>query len=541
MQMTNINPEIYQELLDSAANAAGKGQSQFLTPLELGQLLGRPLPEHRPTLCDFQCGAGHLLQACVNESTRSLLGCDIDPCRGHKTTEKAPPIKRITADVTRLFGLFTEVDWRFDLGVFNPPWDLWWYRDRLSSLEDSEVPAVRAAFTVHDGRTTPDTVDSTVATLMMALDRFTIYGERLLIANNATLQRLIFAPGAPHGALARHVWAHLVLEGNPMTQIKDHVFSEDGSFQTGVIYFARGHSAGCRFQQTATSHEALDSLTNELPQKRRVLRTGPEVRGYSHECDESPHLWKAIAEEWRARHSTKRTDFNLWLGEDGTIRTHLSLYDQKSSRVLREEAVRLSQLAGKRPMQLVMQRDQRDDLLRAAGIGHQSVWRVCPKLQEAVQQPVKEYHACRAPLYPLPELQRLGYLDEEDFLKCKKDLAIEGQTLFRAGQAYPLTSRSVSVTRSGLRPNLEGEMETIEYSGQELALLLQGEKGRQRCFMETRLRDPKVKVDISIDFTLQELAEHFVIPEVPDIAAVDPEGFQRNLKFLEELEQFLSA
>lgn len=49
------------------------------------------------------------------------------------------------------------------------------------------------------------------------------------------------------------------------------------------------------------------------------------------------------------------------------------------------------------------------------------------------------------------------------------------------------------------------------------------------------------EVDIGIDFTLQELAEHFVIPEVPDTAAVDPEGFQRELRFLEELERFLSA
>ena len=541
MEKTNINPEVYQDFLDSAANAAGKGQSQFFSPFAVGQLLGRPLPEHRPTLCDFQCGAGHLLQACANPSTRTLLGCDIDPCRGHKPAEKSLPIKRITADVTRLYVLFAEVNWRLDLGVFNPPWDLWWYRDRLAALADSEMPAVRAAFSAHDGRTTQDTIDSTVATMLMALDCFTIYGEGLLIANNATLQRLIFAPGAPHGALARHVWAHVVIEGNPMTRIKDHAYSDDGSFQTGVIYFARGHTVGCRFQKTANSLEDLDAITKELVQQRRVLRTGPEVRGYSHECDESPHLWKAVAEEWKARHAPKRADFNLWLGEDGTIRTHLSLFDQKSSRVLREEAVRLSQLAGKRPMQLVMQRNQRDDLLRAAGVGHQSVWRVCPRLQEAVQLAIKEYHACRAPLYPLPELQRLGYLDEEDFLHCKQDLSREGEILFRAGQNYPLTSRSVSVTRTGHRPNLEGELETIEYSGQELALLVRDETAQQRCFMEARLRDPKVKVDIGVDFTLQELAEHFVIPDVPDIASVDTEGFQRNLKLLEELEQLLSA
>jgi hypothetical protein len=30
----------------------------------------------------------------------------------------------------------------------------------------------------------------------------------------------------------------------------------------------------------------------------------------------------------------------------------------------------------------------------------------------AVERAVREYHAARAPLYPLPDIQRLGYLDE---------------------------------------------------------------------------------------------------------------------------------
>jgi len=48
-----------------------------------------------------------------------------------------------------------------------------------------------------------------------------------------------------------------------------------------------------------------------------------------------------------------------------------------------------------------------------------------------------------------------------------------------------------------------------------------------------------VKMDESpdnIDFTLQQLVEHFIIPDVPDVARVNPDGYQHNLKLLEEIE-----
>jgi hypothetical protein len=47
MQRTNINPEIFQAMLDCAPNAAAKGQSQFFNPTDFGRSLtlpGRRLP-----------------------------------------------------------------------------------------------------------------------------------------------------------------------------------------------------------------------------------------------------------------------------------------------------------------------------------------------------------------------------------------------------------------------------------------------------------------------------------------------------------------
>src|SRR4051812_13908724 len=102
MQKTNINPEIFQDMLDSAANAGSKGQSQFFTPTDWGQRLALPLPRNRAVIVDLNCGAGHLLQATANKTTQLLLGADIDPCRGVTAPTLAPAAKpsRITADAT---------------------------------------------------------------------------------------------------------------------------------------------------------------------------------------------------------------------------------------------------------------------------------------------------------------------------------------------------------------------------------------------------------------------------------------------------------
>jgi len=199
-------------------------------------------------------------------------------------------------------------------------------------------------------------------------------------------------------------------------------------------------------------------------------------------------------------------------------------------------------------MELVLQRASRDELLRVA---EKVGWRVQSELIAAVKQAVNDYHAERAPLYPLPEIQRLGYLDEEDHITCKADLLNKnGRLIFKAGQQYSLRTQTVSITRKVSRPNaFTGEDEELEYSGQELALFIRDSQENEHCFMDARLRDdPNTKIpnvkqvkenenrEDAVDFTLQELCVHFVIPEVPDVATANPRGYEAYLDKLTELE-----
>jgi hypothetical protein len=542
MLKTNIAPEILQPFLESAVNAADKGQSQFWTGMDLGRQLSKPLPCVRPTIVDLNCGAGHLLHAAMGRDTTTLLGADIDPCRGQGVDGARLALNRITSDACLLHGWLREVGFLADLFVLNPPWRLFFLRERLASLAQSSLPAVRQAFAgVEDGGGIPaEAIDSTVAMLLIALDLCTPSGEGLLIGNDATLQRLLFAPGAPHAAVAAHVWAHLVIPGNPMTARKNCHWQEDKDFCTGVIYFARDHTAGPRRFDWP-----------RLPD--RAYRHGVELRNSYLATLVAAERWNAAKEKaGEAAGNKPKVPWNIWLA-GGTIHTALSLFEKHSQKIDKRQVQRLFNLNGKTPMDLVIQRNTRDELLEVA---ERSGWRVQPELLAAVRAAIQQYHAGRAPLYPLPEIQRLGYLDEEDKIDCKTDLADpSGRIIFRKGERYLLRSETVSFSRTVTRPNsFTGEEEELLYSGQELAFLISDHDEGEWCFMDAWLRDDpattvgnakRVKANRNnaspVDFTLQDLVEHFVIPEVPDVAAAEPAAYEAMLGRLSELEAALAA
>ena len=550
MQQTRINPLIHQELLESAPNAAAKGQAQYYTPTAWAYVLGLPLVKHRRHLVDLTAGNGQLLTGIADAHTKRFA-CDIDPVvlTGDGST--------VTADLTKFQSLLREVKFEADLFALNPPWDLHWYRDRFADLAQSPCRSVAAAFAAHDGRTGRDTIDSTIATLCLAIDLCSSYGEGVLIANEATLQRLIFAPDAPHRALVNHIWAHLAIDGNICQPESVGRVSPPGvpPFRTGVIYFARSpqsgspkhyHSAGAgELTPGRTLYEARVACL-ELQRERLRLRRGAETHQDYAYTEETPVLWQAAADEWNRLHGERggrgANHWNIMLDPHGNIITDLSLFDHHAGRIPKDEVARLFALNGKNPMALVIQKAHRKELERAA---FGTVWRVAPAVQQAVRLALKEYDAVRAPLRPLNAIQRLGYLDEHDEITCCQNLGA-----FVAGRSYPIRTLTIQVSRDGTKVNLEGELDSVAWTGSELCIYIKDGDGIERSFMESRLRGEDVTLslpaasgsadDVTIDFTLQELAEHFTIPDVPDVATLNPELYQRNLALLHEIETIIA-
>lgn len=133
--------------------------------------------------------------------------------------------------------------------------------------------------------------------------------------------------------------------------------------------------------------------------------------------------------------------------------------------------------------------------------------------------------------------------------------------IFITGKKYPLRTQTTKVTRRATKPNsFTGEPEELEFTGQELAILIEGEDGEEYCFMDGKLLKAKnttldnckkVRASASryvakpgpgdvIDFTTEQLVRHFVIPEVPDVASVNPEGFKKYVNEIHQIEAALA-
>jgi hypothetical protein len=250
--------------------------------------------------------------------------------------------------------------------------------------------------------------------------------------------------------------------------------------------------------------------------------------------------WNAARDEYEARHGERKRPFNIWIDEHQVIHRHLTPFQTLSGRVPQKLVQTLNLLEGQTPMALVVQRNTREALQAAV---NSDVWLVDPKLPPLVEESIRLYHASRAPFYPLSEVQRIGYVDEGETLKCRKNLgnSFTGYTAFEAGKSYKIASETVKIGRHKTQTNIDGEEEDILVTGQDLVITVTDESGTRHRFMQF----PEMELDIRTDGreirpsepanNLSALIESFEIPEVQDVATIRHEEYRAMLAKIDEL------
>ena len=524
-----------QQVMASPESLAEKGMSPVATPLALAKAVAWRLPLNRAVTVDLTCGDGRLLIGAGNETTRHILGADVDPCHTFRnkfglrlTSLPVLHLNKIIGDLGKIAPLLHDVHWQADLFALNPPFDCHWHTDAFKFLGESDLMDVRAAYRVgsqRDTRCAKGTMDSTMATLMTALNFCSERGEGVMIANADTLDRLLFNIDAPYQNIGGRIWHYDKLKGNPMTG------SDTGNFgavlTTGIIYFARQHTSGCA---NPVVHEDMETLDSDAhgDAYRRSMRGGAVIGSPGHYNPDTIKLWQAVKDEHRQRTDQARNkQFNIWLNAEGKVETQLSVYEQHSVKVDKDLAEKLFTLNGRRPIELVMQRAQRQALLETVNGG---IWKVHPELPTQIDDAIRQYNSVRAPLAPLSEIQRMGYLDEADMIVCKQDLRdpLTRRVIFREGQSYPLRSQSVKLQRMVNRPDSKGRECDFLLQGNELAIFIKDACGTEQCFMDARLMSAEgfAVEQIKPDHPLQAIPEIFEVPEVPSVADSNPEKFR---------------
>jgi hypothetical protein len=585
-QGQRLDGDNLQDVLDSGANAWRVGRQQFFTPHPLAEVLMLPLPSARQSFVDLTMGAGALL---IASGARDLYGIDIDSRLARKPTanvnggrpeqgegphtrsrdssqaqnDKQQSWHTACADLTKFYPLLREIDWRFDLCGLNPPFSVRWHRKNLIGLVDSKCEAVRDTFGQRDvasrfgGRRVH--IDSTLATFLIALDRMTERGEGFLICSEPAAHKIIATPAG------KHVWLHLTIKEDENPDPRSNcVFGKNvRPFDVAVLYFARSHSkagpvklsaspcgggrVACAAGTAASTADATARALSGIVRQRQLLRKGLSIFNNHDFCPLTRELWHAAKEEWlRVNRRDAESNYNIWLRKDGTIWRHLTPFQSWSGKIPRDKAEALNSLAGQTPMSLVVQKATRLALLEAIGKSSaqsdatsRCPWRVDPALVAAVEKAIGEYHAQRAPFYPLNEVQRLGYLDEEDMIVCKRD----GLNGFKKGDICPISSETIDIERHEKRLNLVGKSEDVSFQGKELAFYIEDANGDKHSFcgvppdqVQARTGSSQTRyVDTSLTANdsraaarrhdLQALIRHFAIPDVADVAQINPDRY----------------
>jgi hypothetical protein len=489
-----------QETLDASPDTIRKGTQQFETPLEWAEALCVPLTQYRPTICDFNCGGGSLLKAARNSTTKNLLGIDIDP------RSRNSDFTTIIGDLNAIYPLMGQVSTQFDMLVLNPPFSLRW-------PEVVGEPDIKRGMVM--GRKPPvpgRMIDSTLATYRMAVEALTVQGEGMMICNLATAKRLIGDD--------EHIWLRL--------DLPNFFPGTDADMRVGVLYFLKqGRAEPLAPPEELTLNTVTpESLASILKPYcfRGELWSGQRVKSdWVADINTIPRFDMARSEWLRLENEKKgRIEWNIKLTTDGTIYRYLTPFERFSSQRVPADLVdELDTLKGKNPMELVVQRNTRVALMRAVESG---IWRVQPELITAVREAVREYNSVRAPFVHLNEIQRLGYLDENDSILCNRSYSA-----FVAGAYYQLSTVTFIGFKKEQRKRIDRTPEWVEVTGQELLIKIGDTMGNAHGFTQFPMtKEQMAEHGVQTNHTLQILVDNFLIPEVSDVSITDPEQYSAH-------------
>jgi len=507
-----------QEALDSSPDVLNKGTAQFFTPKDYARVFALPLSPVRPVIFDPHCGDHSLLSGASFEHTKTLLGTDLD------RRSQSSQVRTIIGDLNNILPLMQQAKCYFDLLVMNPPFGLRWPAPEVSLKHRRPSRVIDGV--VH--------MDSVQASWLIALDRLSEYGEGMMIAPQPVVEKLI----VPCPTYSR-VWMHVTLP-QFFPGVRD-------TRKMAVLYFAKKHRNGGKPCKVNMPSSALQVVAQYM---RRYANQRPTWLGKTERIDvgtrhmrdtTTPERFLMVREEWEARKRQNRPKFNIWLGDNGYIGTHLSGFDQVSRRISKDLARALHGLRGRRPVELVLTKSDRLALLHTV---REAGWKVDPKLIKAVEYSVQEYHRSRTPFTKPTLAMRVAWAEEEDRLTAANDWLG-----FKAGETYRLTSDTFEGRKIEFRENPDLGEEEVLVSGQELMICVNDSVGQVHGFTQYALDKDTIRAEYEDDddtcrvlstvdefHSIRDLMLHFNMPDVPDIAEVSPDLYQHYRNKLKALE-----
>ena len=349
----------------------------------------------------------------------------------------------------------------------------------------------------------------------------------MMICNNATCERLI----ETH-PLFSHVWLKLVMPNFFTETVSD--------MKIAVLYFHTERAPGSRNLYPVQKFELENAHPSTIQGVMKKFVYSIRNRLFNGVAtSQTKEAFRAVRDEYQRLHDEKvkaQDSWNIRINRRGVLDCYLTPFQEISGTIDRDIVEELQKLQGRSVMELVIMRDTREVLSRAV---NGDVWRVHPHVPLAVAAAIKSYESQRSPLIPLSPIQSLGYIDEKERIECKRDFLD-----FKKGEFYPVTTETVPIlikeTRAKptyMRLDRDDTEEAVECRGQDLLVRIgsgiHSKREKWTGFSQYPLADQS---DCEELLRLPDILENFHIPDVQDVASLDPDSYKEMIAKIEYLE-----
>ena len=481
----------------SAKATAQTGQQQYSTPPEWAAHFATLLPDQVPDAAlDPQCAGGNLLR---NVHATYKYGWDID---ARHNDAGSLNIERNLGSCVTIWGVLDELfpDLRFPCQVANPPFGIKW---RVPVRPGSPVKVV---------------VDSTEYTWKKIIERAAPGGHGYFICARPTMERL---------KLQEHPWVYLY-------QTFPVGFFPKTEVEVGVIHW---HNSEARFKPSKarsqqSTYIALDFPGNPMDADRLEIRHQTLEGATDHELlagvrlyyrTNRRYMWPEAPEWPYENHTSMATvheiieeerghlpPFNVWLGDDGSLKVHLSVRFATKRRFTSEQVVALEKLRNCHPLTLTTEAESRR-LLRS--LLQEGLYTIEPAAAAAIAAALLEVETLAVPIMPVTEFERVAYVDDLEELTVRSDYhggTREGEALpnpdsrasapppsslpvLTPGAQVKFKTSTYTFTQSFVRPKahfnedtqkMEVENHQCELSGQDRYVAIRDNYGYEHRFMD---------------------------------------------------------
>jgi SNF2 family DNA or RNA helicase len=448
-----------------------RGLQQYFAPSEASQLVARVFGASGELVLDPTAGNGALLAPYTAEQR---FGVELD-----RDQVDAGDYHAIRGDLQQVYPLLRCAGVRFGQIVLNPPFGLEWADPLIGKPVNSTVLAYRYALG------------------LLAED-----GQGALIAGRERFCKEILPRPEGNGVYA-------------VVEIED-LFA--GAVLPMVIAFfvaPSNREQDAPILEVAGSRGQLESeqLSQEIRDRREqtcgfldaaATPSTPEAMQLAFEAAQAEHTRRRKARK-------KPNDHDLYLRGRGKIGVNLSPLAQLALNelgLLRDVQRLNNQASGYFALQLREWRRVRD-------LAEQGILTIELALDEHVSGVIAAAETLMTPLYPVRIQQRLGFLDDQDFITC---LHADPEKGFLAGERYPVSVESQVTVHKEERiiENRDGEPELRKFE-------------QERKYLKITVGAHEFDEAAQ---SIRYLTEHFEMPDPKDIGVRAPEQVNANRELL---------